>query len=99
MVTYYAALCNGDFDVATGKQQAIKAALKMWNDAIMQAATNCVCPVIDLRRVCTDQEDFTRQIEPSEQGGQKIAHAIAASLMSSRSSSVIMGPSKEYPKG
>lgn len=86
---------NGDFDVATGEQQAIKAALKMWNDAILQAAMDYGCPVIDLRRVCTEKEDFTRQIEPSEQGGHKIAHAIAASLTSSPSSGVAVGPSKK----
>ena len=89
---------NGDFDVATGEQQAIKAALKMWNDAIVQAAMDYGCPVIDLRRVCTDQEDFTRQIEPNEQGGRKIAHAIAASLTSSRSSGITVGPLKETSK-
>ena len=86
---------NGDFNVATGGQQAIKAALKMWNDAILQAAMDYGCPVIDLRRICIDKEDFTRQIEPSEQGGQKVAHAIAASLTPSRSSGITVGPLKE----
>jgi len=86
---------NGDFNVATGEKQAIKAALKMWNDAIVQAAMDYGCPVIDLRRVCTEKEDFTRQIEPNEQGGRKIAHAIAASLTSSPSAVVSVGPLKK----
>lgn len=68
---------NGDFDVSTGEQQAIKAALQMWNSEILQAAIDQDCPVIDLRRVCTSREDFTRQIEPSERGGRKVAQAIA----------------------
>jgi len=33
-------------------------------------------PVIDLRKVCFNKEDFSNEIEPSTIGGRKIAMAI-----------------------
>jgi len=85
---------NGDFDQASGEQQAIEAALALWNDAIVQAAMGRRCPVIDLRRVCTAPEDFTRQIEPNERGGRKIAAALAECLTATDPTGSLVGPSE-----
>ena len=38
-------------------------------------------PVIDLRLICTEPADYANPIEPSVQGGQKIASAIAGWLL------------------
>lgn len=53
-------------------------ALSLFNDIIVRQATTFRCPVIDLRRVCTEHKDFSSvsPIEPSEVGGAKIARAI-----------------------
>ena len=69
------AIYSGDFD-GPDTQRVINAALRMYNDVILQAALDHACPVIDLRRVCTESTDFTQQIEPTAQGGKKIADAI-----------------------
>lgn len=84
---------NGAFDEARGEQQVIDAALTMWNDAILQAALDHRLPVIDLRRVCTSRDDFTRQIEPSEQGGRKIAEALQRTFTEPELTSTRIGPS------
>lgn len=57
-----------------------RTALGLFNDAILRQALQRGFDVLDLRAVCTEPEDFTMQIEPSAQGGRKIAEAIAASL-------------------
>jgi hypothetical protein len=69
----------GDFS-GTGEQRVITAALAHWNQAILQAALDHNCPVIDLGRVCNERADYVRQIEPGAQGGQKIAAAIHNAL-------------------
>lgn len=48
------------------------------NDRIVRAAAARGLDVIDLRAVCTDDADFVLEIEPSPQGAEKIARAIAA---------------------
>jgi hypothetical protein len=84
---------NGAFDEARGEQRVIDAALTMWNDAILQAALDHDLPALDLRRVCTDRDDYTQQIEPSEQGGRKIAEALQRALTEKESTSTRIGPS------
>jgi len=56
----------------------IKAALSLFNDVITRAAFSHGLPVIDLRLICSEAGDYANPIEPSEQGGSKIATAIAA---------------------
>ena len=53
-------------------------ALSLFNDVITSEAIARGIPVIDLRRVCADPEDYSpiSPIEPSSQGGEKIASAI-----------------------
>jgi hypothetical protein len=55
-------------------------ALMMFNDAILRTAFEAALPVIDLRLVCTEAEDYSNPIEPSGRGGRKIAGAIVCAL-------------------
>jgi hypothetical protein len=54
--------------------------LMLFNDVILRVAIEHHLPVIDLRSVCTDPQDFAHEIEPSGQGGKKVAEAIAQAL-------------------
>jgi hypothetical protein len=53
--------------------------LCLFNDVILREAVRARVPVIDLRLVCTDADDYARSspIEPSVVGGGKIARAVA----------------------
>jgi lysophospholipase L1-like esterase len=53
-------------------------ALCVINDAIIREAARAGVPIIDLRLVCDEDGDFANPIEPSSQGGWKIAGAIVA---------------------
>ncbi len=75
---------NGNFpDVLT--QQLAATALTVFNDAILRVAIEAGLVVIDLRVVCTEPSDYANPIEPSVQGGAKIADAIVRALVSSPS--------------
>jgi hypothetical protein len=54
-------------------------ALSLFNDCITRQAIQNGLPLIDLRLVCSDPGDYSAvsPIEPSHQGGQKIAQRIA----------------------
>ena len=56
--------------------QLVATALALFNEAIIRNAVERGLPVIDLRLVCTDPDDYANEIEPSVQGGKKIARAI-----------------------
>jgi len=58
-------------------QRAAVAALAVFNDCIIRAAFDRSLPLIDLRLICTEEEDYANPIEPSARGGEKIARAIA----------------------
>jgi hypothetical protein len=58
----------------------VQAALALFNDVIIRFALAHHIPILDLRNVCTEPEDFTMQIEPSAIGGAKIAAAIVRCL-------------------
>jgi lysophospholipase L1-like esterase len=60
---------------------AARAALAIFNDAIQRAARTVGFPVIELRDVCTEPADYANPIEPSVQGGAKIAAAIVRHTM------------------
>ena len=55
-------------------------ALAVINDPIIRAAVRHGLPLLDLRAVCDQDADFATPIEPSAQGGWKIAGAIASLL-------------------
>lgn len=56
-------------------------ALSIFNDCITREASARAVPLIDLRVICNEDEDFSTQIEPSPAGGSKIAKAIAGLLL------------------
>jgi hypothetical protein len=51
-------------------------ALSMFNDVIIRSAFARGLAVLDLRLICDEAGDYANPIEPSEQGGDKIARAI-----------------------
>jgi hypothetical protein len=57
-------------------QKLAVTALCIFNDAIIRAAVARGLPLIDLRLICTDDQDYANPIEPSARGGAKIAAAI-----------------------
>jgi hypothetical protein len=52
--------------------------LTVFNDVILREAFARALPVIDLRLIFDDDADYANDIEPSVQGGAKIARAIAS---------------------
>lgn len=58
-------------------QRLAVTALTLFNDAILRAAFQQALPVLDLRLICNEDTDFANPIEPSANGGEKIAAAIA----------------------
>jgi lysophospholipase L1-like esterase len=57
-------------------QRLTTTALNIFNDCILREASVHGIPVIDLRLICTQPEDYANEIEPGVPGGQKIAAAI-----------------------
>ena len=66
------------YDAVPGLSIEAQTALTIFNDTITREAAAAGIPVIDLRHVCTEVEDYSEvsPIEPSGQGGGKIAQAI-----------------------
>ena len=58
-------------------QKVAVAALTVFNDSIIRAAFAHGLPLLDLRLICNEETDYANPIEPSAQGGEKIAGAIA----------------------
>jgi lysophospholipase L1-like esterase len=58
-------------------QKVAVAALTVFNDSIIRAAFAHGLPLLDLRLICNEEADYANPIEPSAQGGEKIARAIA----------------------
>ncbi len=50
--------------------------LTVFNDCIIRAAFTYSLPLLDLRFICTEEGDYADPIEPSAQGGEKIANAL-----------------------
>lgn len=78
-------------------QKVIKAALSLFNDSITRAAFGSGTPLIDLRLICSEDGDYANPIEPSSQGGRKIAQAIATLVQTGRPhphSVVFAGPAR-----
>lgn len=61
-------------------QRLAVAALASFNDCIIRAAFAAGLPLLDLRLICSDDEDYANPIEPSVRGGEKIAAAIRTML-------------------
>lgn len=60
------------------RQRLAVTALSIFNDCIIREAFARGLPVIDLRLVCNEDEDYANPIEPSVHGGEKIARAITS---------------------
>jgi hypothetical protein len=67
------------YDAVPGIAPGLRTALAPFNDVILREAAARRLPVLDLRMVCDDPGDYASSspIEPSAQGGRKIAAAIA----------------------
>lgn len=57
-------------------------ALAVFNDAIIRTAWAARVPIIDLRAVCDEPEDYAHEIEPSSRGSEKIADAVVRTVVS-----------------
>jgi lysophospholipase L1-like esterase len=62
-------------------QVVTAAALTVFNDAIIRAAWAARSPIIDLRTVCDEREDYANEIEPSSRGSEKIAEAVTRAVV------------------
>jgi lysophospholipase L1-like esterase len=72
------ALCTiYDTPPSAADQPVIRTALCAFNDIITRAAFARGLTLIDLRLICSEDEDYANPIEPSVQGGEKMAAAIA----------------------
>ncbi|MBP2290282.1 SGNH/GDSL hydrolase family protein [Azospirillum rugosum] len=60
------------------RQRLVITGLTLFNDVITREAFARGLPLLDLRLICDEAEDYANPIEPSVQGGAKIATAIAA---------------------
>ena len=61
-------------------QKIAVTALTAFNDCIIRAAFTHGISLLDLRLICTEEGDYADPIEPSSQGGEKIAKAIVEAL-------------------
>ena len=70
------------YDAVPGLRECSRTALSIFNDTIVREAETAGVPVIDLRSVCTEAEDYSAisPIEPSSQGGRKIARRLVCYL-------------------
>ena len=57
-------------------QRLTTTALNIFNDCILREAITHGLPVLDLRLICSEAEDYANEIEPGVPGGQKIAAGI-----------------------
>ena len=62
-------------------QRLISTALMVFNDVILRVGIEFQLTIIDLRLVCNSPTDYANPIEPSSQGGAKIARAIVNLVM------------------
>lgn len=72
------ALCTiYDTPPSAPNHRIIRTALAIFNDIITRAAFGEGLPLIDLRLICNEEDDYANPIEPSAHGGAKMARAIA----------------------
>ncbi|HSK70917.1 MAG TPA: SGNH/GDSL hydrolase family protein [Pyrinomonadaceae bacterium] len=57
-------------------QKIAVTALSVFNDAIIRQAILNNLPILDLRLICNEKDDYANEIEPSDKGGRKIAAKI-----------------------
>lgn len=62
-------------------QRVTTAALTIFNDVIIREAFQAGIPLIDLRLMFNDAQDYANPIEPSARGGEKITNTILKILL------------------
>ena len=77
--TVVCTIYEGSFPDAT-MQRLARTALMVFNDAIVRIAVERGVDLIDLRLLCDETGDYANPIEPSVQGGGKIARAIVTAV-------------------
>jgi len=78
--TIVATIYDANFPEPQG--QVVTTALSVFNDAITRNAFSLGMDLLDLRLICAEAADYANPIEPSVQGGRKIARALAGWLRS-----------------
>jgi lysophospholipase L1-like esterase len=70
------------YDSVPGLPDELKTALGLFNEVILRVAIECQLPVLDLRLICTEAGDYSVKspIEPSSQGGEKIARKMVETV-------------------
>ncbi|HZH11810.1 MAG TPA: SGNH/GDSL hydrolase family protein [Microvirga sp.] len=63
------------------ERRQVMAALSVFNDVITREAFCRKLTLIDLRLICSENDDYANPIEPSAKGGDKIANVIAQVVM------------------
>jgi hypothetical protein len=61
-------------------QRITSTVVGLFNDVIVEEGWKRGLPILDLRRIFTDERDYATPIEPSVEGGRKLAIAIASLL-------------------
>jgi hypothetical protein len=71
------------YNAVPGLPSELRTALGMFNDVIVAEAAARGVPVLDLRLICTDPGDYSAQspIEPSSQGGAKLAKSLVGAVV------------------
>jgi hypothetical protein len=62
-------------------QKTVEVALAVFNNEIITAAVENMIQVVELRLVCSEPADYANPIEPSVQGGEKIAQALLRAVI------------------
>ena len=57
-------------------QDASEVAISIFNDVIQRNTKDAGHDLLELRGLFTEDSDYANAIEPSHQGGRKLAHAI-----------------------
>jgi hypothetical protein len=72
------------YDAIPGLPPELITALSVFNDVILREAIQHGIPVLDLRMICTEPGDYSvlSPIEPSSQGGAKLASQLVLGIMS-----------------
>jgi hypothetical protein len=74
--TWVCTTYEGDLGIG----EVARVAVALFNDVIYRSANRLDIPVIELRSVCREAADYVNAIEPSGQGGRKIARAVADAI-------------------
>ena len=71
------------YDHVPGLPAELRTALGLFNDVILREAIQHGLPVLDLRMVCTEADDYSEMspIEPSSKGGEKLAARLVSSVV------------------